>query len=139
MRFIDSNVFVYAFLKPRRKLSRSEERLKSSAKGIVARINAGEKVLTSVVHLAEIANILEDNLRMEESLGIERALLMNENIDVAKVSREDCIAAVGVAEDVGVGMNDAVAHVAMRERGITELYSFDKDFDSFHDVKRFTE
>jgi len=139
MRFVDSNVFVYAFLKPRRRLSPPEENLKASAKNIVARINAGENVVTSVVHLAEIANILEDNLRPAECMRIERALAMNESIDIATVSREVCIAAVGVAEETGSGMNDAVARIIMRGRQITEVYSFDKDFDLFQDIKRLVE
>ena len=113
--------------------------LKRNAKGIVGRIDAGERVLTSVVHLAEIANILEENLRAAESVRVERALVMNENIDVARVSREDCVAAMGVAEDSRVGMNDAIACIVMKGRGIVEIYSFDKDFDTFRDVKRIAE
>lgn len=139
MRFVDSNVFIHAFLKPKRNLSQSEARLRESAKKIVTRINSGEKVITSVVHLAEIANILEDNLPLPECARIERALVMNENIDVASISREDCIAALGEADETGVGMDDSIARIVMKRGHMTEIYSFDRDFDTFTDLKRLVE
>lgn len=139
MKFVDSNVFVYAFLRPKRTLTREEVRLKADAKSIVKRINDGEKVVTSVVHLAEVANILEDNLPTEECARIERALVMNENMDVLPVTRGDCLAAIGLAEETVAGMNDSLAHVIMNRERIAEIYSFDRDFDAFHDVKRVTD
>ena len=138
MRFVDSNVFIHAFLKPRRALSESEKKLKEDAKRVVARVNAGEKVMTSVVHIAEIANILEDNLESGTSLEIMKSLVMNENLEIDAVSREDCLSAIGEMEDTGVGLNDSIAHAVMRKNGLLEVYSFDKDFDSFEDLKRLT-
>ncbi len=60
MKFADANVFIYAILKPRRELSEKELEIKSRAKAILARINEGEEVFTTVVHLSEVANVLED-------------------------------------------------------------------------------
>jgi predicted nucleic acid-binding protein len=44
--------------------------------------------------------------------------------------------AVEVAEEVSVGLNDGVAYVLMKENGIEEIYTFDKHFDHFKDVRR---
>ena len=65
--FVDANVFVYEFLKPKRKLQPHEERIKLAAKKIIARINEGETTLTSVVHYSEVCNILEDYLPTVEA------------------------------------------------------------------------
>jgi len=35
MRFIDSNIFIHAYIKPKRKLQKHEEKIKEEAKNIV--------------------------------------------------------------------------------------------------------
>jgi predicted nucleic acid-binding protein len=134
--YVDANVFVYAFLKPKRKLQVHEIVIKEDAKKIVSRINDGEKVATSVVHFSEICNILEDYLSFEESLYIEKGLLFRENVLIYEVSEEDYFKAVSVTEDKRVGVNDALAYVLMKKVGIQKIYSFDKDFDAFSDIDR---
>ena len=57
-------------------------------------------------------------------------------ISIFEPAREDYVDAVEVAEEVSVGLNDGVAYVLMRENGIEEIYSFDKHFDRFKDVRR---
>jgi len=44
MRFVDSNVFLHALLIPRRKLTVEEQRVKDESRGIVKRIEEGEKL-----------------------------------------------------------------------------------------------
>lgn len=46
MRFVDSNVFVYAIFKPKRKLTKEEEEIKNKAKKIYQRIIKSEEVIT---------------------------------------------------------------------------------------------
>ena len=139
MAFVDASVFVYAFLKPKRKLKLHEVNIKDAAKKIVSRINEGEEVAMSVVHFSEVCNVLEDHLSLEEAFEIERGLLFRENIVIHEVSEEDYIEALLVAEDQKVGANDALAYVLMKEAGLGKIYSFDKDFDAFKDVKRIIE
>ncbi|HCW08289.1 MAG TPA: twitching motility protein PilT [Cytophagales bacterium] len=134
--YVDANVFVYAFLKTKRALQPHEVKIKDAAKKIVTRINEGEKVVTSVVHFSEICNILDDYLPIEEALLIERGLLFRENILICDVSKDDYLKAVSVAEDQSVGINDALAYVLMKKRAIQKVYSFDKDFDAFADIRR---
>lgn len=136
MRFVDASVFVHAYLKPRRRLSQVELDIKESAKGIVSRVNSGEEVLTTVVHLAEVANILEDYMPLQEALAVEEALLFKESIVVAPVSREHYYVALQEAKSGQVGLTDALAYTAMKERDLTEIYSFDRDFDRFNGVTR---
>ena len=64
--------FTYAFLRPRTELSPRARRLKEAAKKILSRIEDGEEVATTVVHVAEAANILESRLPVLTSLGYAR-------------------------------------------------------------------
>ena len=59
MRFIDANLFIYAVLKPK-SLPAAVLQKKTAAKEIFLRVNDGEPVLTTTVHLSEVANVLED-------------------------------------------------------------------------------
>lgn len=137
--YVDANVFVYAFLKPKRKLQPHEVNIKEAAKKIVSRINEGEKVATSVVHFSEVCNILDDYLPFGEALLIEKGLLFRENILICEVSEDDYLKAISVAEDQQVGVNDALAYVLMKKKAIQTIYSFDKDFDTFSDINRIIE
>ena len=139
MRFVDASVFVHAFLKPRRQLSPGERGIKARAKGIVSRVNAGENVLTSVVHVAEVANILEDYISGEEARAVEEAILFKDSIVAAPVSRETCFAALQGAREMRVGLSDAVAYTVMKASGIDEVYSFDRDFDRMGELRRISE
>lgn len=139
LTYIDTNIFVYAFLKPKRKLQPHETSIKEAAKKIISRINEGEKVAMSVVHFSEVCNILEDHLSFEEALSLEKGLLLRENISIYGVSEQDYMSAISVAENYKVGMNDALACVIMGKAEMTKIYSFDKDFDSFPDIKRITQ
>jgi hypothetical protein len=47
MKFVDSNMFLHASLKPRRKLTKGEQRVKDEAKAIVERIEGGEDAATT--------------------------------------------------------------------------------------------
>jgi predicted nucleic acid-binding protein len=137
--YVDANVFVYAFLKPKRKLEPHEVKIKEAAKKFVSRINDGEKVAPSVVHFSEVCNILDDYLPIGEALLIEKGLLFSENILVCEVSKDDYLKAISVTEDQQVEINDALAYVLMKKEAIQTVYSFDKDFDAFTDISRIIE
>ncbi len=68
MRFVDSNVFVHAVLKPRRRLEGHEAEIKEAAKRILLRLEDGEDASTTVVHLSEVANLLDCSIRSRDLL-----------------------------------------------------------------------
>ncbi len=135
-RFVDANVFIHAFIKPRRELKSHEGELKKNAEGIVERIEGGEEVVTTVVHFSEVANILEDNLPPVEALKLEKALLLKENLKILSVSKDDYLSALREGEELRTGLNDALAHTVMRRKKLEEIYSFDAHLDLFTDIKR---
>ncbi|NJF24566.1 type II toxin-antitoxin system VapC family toxin [Thermococcus sp. Bubb.Bath] len=129
MRFIDANVFIYAFLRPRKEPSENVRAIKESAKGILGRISEGEKVVTTVVHLSEVANVIESMAGKKKAVEILMGILTAENIKVLNVSTSDYLKATLVAEEKSLGINDALAYVKMKEAGIYEVYTFDGDFE----------
>ncbi|RJS74786.1 PIN domain-containing protein [Candidatus Bathyarchaeota archaeon] len=139
MRFIDSNVFIHAYIKPKRKLKEHERRIKERAKAIIKSVNNGEEVLTTVVHISEIANLLEDFMPLKNVLDIVLGILLKSNIHVVEVSYEDYLTALSIAEKAVIGLNDALAYVIMLQKGVKEIYSFDKDFDKLGKTLRVTE
>ena len=136
MRFVDASVFLYAFLKPKKVLSKSMLELKENAKRILTRINEGEDVITTVVHLSEIANILETRTSKVKSAEYIEAILSKQTIHVYDVDVASYAEAVLKAKEEGLGVNDALAPIFVEKLGISEIYSFDKDFDKIKWVKR---
>ena len=138
MRFVDASVFLFAYLKPRKELPRKVVLMKENAKKIVARINEGEEVMTTIVHLSEISNIIESKVGNVEAAKVVMNILGKPNIVVLDVRKDEYVEAAKIAQDINVGVNDALAYLIMRKKGILEIYSFDSDFDKFKDIKRIT-
>ncbi len=136
MRFIDASVFLYAFLKPKRGVPKDVLKLKERAKEILSRIDEGEEVVTTVVHLSEVANILESYASRVKSIEYIKAILSKPSIHVYNVDVASYSEAVLKAEEYGIGVNDALALVFMERLGLSEIYSFDSDFDKVGWVKR---
>jgi predicted nucleic acid-binding protein len=74
-----------------------------------------------------------------EAFAVEEALLFKDTIVVAPTSREDFYAALQEAKDAHIGLTDALALTSMKGNGLSEIYSFDRDFDRIGDVRRIGE
>ena len=138
MRFIDSNVFLHAFLIPRRTLTKEEKRVKDEAKAIVKRVEGGEAVTTTTVHLSEVINIIEAGLGLQKSLDFLAWVITSEN-KVYPVAVEDYESAMPLAKENGISANDALAYFFMKNHKLKEVYSFDKHFDKLKEVTRLPE
>jgi predicted nucleic acid-binding protein len=136
LRFLDSSVFLYAYIRPRRRPPPEVEDDKRMAQAIIRRVQGGEMVTTTVVHVSETANILEARAPLEEARSIILDILNMDTIRVTPVDSARYLRAVQVAEAHGVGTNDALAYVAMVEGGVSEVYSFDRHFDVLPGVTR---
>jgi len=136
LRFIDASVFLYAFFKPKKNIPKDVLALKENAKRILLRIEEGEEVATTVIHLAEVANILESHMSKTKSIEYIKAILGKPSIHVYDVSVASYGEAVLKAEEYMIGVNDALALIYMERLGLSEIYSFDKDFDKIKWVKR---
>ncbi|HEY5538127.1 MAG TPA: type II toxin-antitoxin system VapC family toxin [Thermoplasmata archaeon] len=138
-RFVDASVFVHAYLRPRRELKAHERAMKAHARRIVARINEGEEVVTSTIHVSEIANVLEDWMPLADAMAVEQGLCTRDSLRILPTEKDDLLEALAVSSEVGLGLSDALAIALMREEGLLEIYSFDRDFDRLPEIKRVSE
>jgi len=137
MRFLDVNVFIYAYYKPKRKLTDKEKKMKEEAKKIIRNISEGkEEVATTVIHLSEIVNILKHGMSPRELADFIISLYSLDNLKIHGVSDTEYFAATELATDLKMDPNDALAVDFMRRNGIGEIYSFDKDFEGKNGIKR---
>lgn len=86
MRFIGASVFVRAFIKPMRELKSHEERIKRRTKQIVKGIDTDEEIAIGTVHLAGVANILEDFMPLKSALEIVGSIISKPNITIIDVT-----------------------------------------------------
>ncbi len=128
MRFIDANVFIYAVLKPKTLLSDAVLQKKTAAKEIFLRVNDGEPVTTTTVHLSEVANVLEDAAGISFAGDLLLAILMKSTITVEPVSANDYRECIRLAQKSAISINDALAVIIMEREGIDEIYTFDRHF-----------
>ena len=138
MRFVDSSVFVHTLLKPSRSLESHEAEIKEKAKTILRRIEEGEEAATTVVHVSEVANILESRTTHENTWRILSALVSMRGVSLIGVTGDAYRAAIQASSVLGVGVNDALAYIAMTGTGVNEAYSFDKHLDQLPEIKRIT-
>lgn len=136
MRFIDANIFLYAVIKPKNSISPKVLERKERAKEILMRVQEGEEVVTTVVHLSEVANILEAKTNLNTAVEFLEELLTAENVKVLPVSTEDYLKAVLLAREKGVSVNDALAYIKMKELGIKEIYTFNRHFEKLDVVMK---
>lgn len=137
-KFLDSSVYLHAYLKVKRELTEKELEVKKRAAIILERVDSGESVVTSVVHLSEVLNIVEARLGVQKSQHVLETILSMENISVLDVLRRDYEEALGLATRYTVSPNDALAAALCRRETISEVYSFDKHFDNIPWLRRIT-
>lgn len=139
MIFIDSNPFIYAFYKPKKEaLDEKKKELKSRSKEIVRRINNGEKVLTSTIHISEIYNLLKRSYNQEMLNNLVLSLILSENIQIAEVDKEILFSGQEIAIEKNTDLNDGIAITIMQNMEVCEIYSFDSHFDNFKWIRRIT-
>ena len=136
MKFVDSNIFLHAFLTPRRKLTKEEQKVKDEAKAIVERIEGDEEVAMTTAHLSEVVNIIETGLGLEKSLGFLAWVITKDNIQVYPVAIEQYETAMPIAKDNRISANDALAYAIMQIHGLKEIYSFDRHFNQLKGIIR---
>jgi hypothetical protein len=137
MRFLDANVFIYAYYKAKKKLSEREKMMKESAKKIISEVSQGkEEVVTTVVQVSEIVNILKYGVSLERLTNLVMGLFMLDNIRIYGVSRDAYFAATELGGDLKLESNDALAIDIMKMNDIKEIYSFDEDFDQIEGIIR---
>ena len=137
MRFLDANIFIYAYYKPKKQLTEKEHQMKQHAKTIISNISKGkEEIMITVVHVSEAANILKHGMPQEQLTTIVRGLFMLDNVKIMDVTKNAYFAATELGEDLKLEPNDALAVDIMRQNEITEIYSFDEHFNNIDGIAK---
>lgn len=136
MRFLDANVFIYAYYKPKHELTEKQKEMKEKAKEIIKRINDGEEVITTVVHISEISNILKRALSIEDLYSLLIGLFSLDNVRIVDVTESDYLSAIELMRELKLDPNDCLAVVTMQREGIREIYTFDRGFDRVSGIRR---
>jgi len=137
MKFLDANIFVYAYYKPKKQLTQKERQMKEQAKRIIADVSQGkEQVIMTVVHVSEAVNILKHGMPLERLTNLVRGLFMLNNVTIHGVTREAYFAAVELGDDLRIEANDALAVDVMKLSNVTEVFTFDEDFDHVEGITR---
>jgi predicted nucleic acid-binding protein len=137
MRFLDANIFIYAYYRPKKQLTEKEEAMKDQAKRIVSSISQGkEQVTTTVVHISEIVNILKNGMPQDQLTQIILGLFMLNNMKIVDVTKDAYFAAAELGQDLKLEPNDALAVDIMRQNEITEIYSFDEHFNKIDGIAK---
>jgi len=142
-KMLDSNIFIHAFLEPRKKVTPRESEIKQKSLNIVKTLQKGNlKTLITTTQIFEIANLLESWMGHEAATDIVNFIVTASNIKIYTISQKDLEEALKVIEQYKSnknGFNDCVTFVAMKNVNINEIYSFDKHFDQFSNIIRLEE
>jgi predicted nucleic acid-binding protein len=132
LRFVDTNVFIYVFIK-------SPKKDYEIARRILQRIENGEEAATSIAVIYEAVDWLEYNNREIEVGSFLTAI--NSYLSLSKLSIEwdKFLSALKEKYDRQIDFVDTLNLRVMREIGVTEIYSNDKDFDRINGIKRIWE
>lgn len=117
MRFVDTNVFVYAVT--------AHPRFGEDAKRILERIEAGELAVTSTLVLCEVAWVLEAMGRQGEIKSTLEKIFSYRSLEVVEVCGDDLLLGANNMAVHKLDFNDGVNVALMMRRGISEVYSND--------------
>lgn len=118
MRFVDTNIFVYA--------ATAHPLFGEKAKGILDRIEAGEAALTSTLVLCEVAWVLEAMGRQGDIKPVLEKILSYRVLEVVEFDADDLLVGANNMAAYHVDFNDGLNVAIMGRVGITEIYSNDK-------------
>ncbi|MBM3933319.1 MAG: type II toxin-antitoxin system VapC family toxin [SAR202 cluster bacterium] len=129
-RFLDTNILLRYF-------SGDDKTKAEKALALLMRVERGdERVETSVVVVCETIFTLTKSYGVTRS-EVKRLLapiLQMKNFNL--VGKAVCLDALDVFESNNVSFADAFNAVYMKSRGMTEVYSWDSDFDRLEGVTR---
>ena len=130
MIFIDTNIFLRYFEKEDESTYRKVETLFHKI------VNGNIIGISTSLVIAEVIWVLKKfyNWDKEEICNNVELILKTPNIRFNQ--RSVIVKAINLYKDKNISFIDAYNYSFIRANGVTEIYSFDRDFDELQDVKR---
>lgn len=138
MIYLDANIFIYAFFKPKKDkvLSDKIKWCKNEAKRIIQEINEEKNTYCiSIIQLSETVNLLKSTMSWENLQTFMMGIISNKSIEVLEVPKLMYINAVNKIMEYYMDANDITAYLLMKEKKIKEIYTFDRHFENLPDIK----
>ena len=132
MRFVDANVFIYAFIQsPKKDFDVASE--------ILTRIEKGEETFITLPVFQEVVDLLEYNNWRKEVTSF--LIAINSYVSLQKITPtwKDYVPALDDMKKYGMEFVDALTLQEMKRCACPQIYSNDKDFDRVDWVKRIWE
>ena len=133
MRFVDTNVFI-------RFLTADDEGKLAACRRLFERVESGQEVLTACEAIVtEVVYVLASP---RTGYGLSREEIRARFIPILSLpglmipQKQVYIDALKIYASSSFDFEDAVAVAHMRDRGITEIVSYDRDFDSVSGIQR---
>jgi predicted nucleic acid-binding protein len=118
MRFVDTNIFIYALT--------AHPNFGQTAKIILSRIENGEEAITSTLVLCEVSWVLEAVGKQGDIKSTLEKILSYKTLKTMEVNPDDLLLGADNMGEYGVDFNDGVNIALMMRLGICEVYSNDK-------------
>lgn len=129
-RFLDTNILLRYF-------TRDDEEKAQKALVLLQRIEKGEeRVETSLLVVFETVFTLQRHYHVTKPRIEELLLPILRLRSLHLPSKNLCIAALNFFAGHNISFADAFNTVYMKSGGLTEIYSFDTDFDKIEDITR---
>jgi predicted nucleic acid-binding protein len=130
MRFLDTNILLRYF-------TRDDEEKAHKALVLLQRIEKGEeKVETSLPVIFETIFTLKKQYKMPIRQIKEYLLPILRSRGLKLPTKTLCIAALNMFAERNISYADAFNAVYMQSKGMTEVYSWDEDFDRIEGITR---
>lgn len=137
MIYLDANIFIYAYFKPKEGVVLSDKIkwCKEEAKKIVKNINGEENnYCISLIQLSEVVNLLKTAMSWEDLQLFIMGLFSNRSIEITEMTKMIYINAVNKMVDYNMDSNDISALLLMKEKNIKKIYTFDRHFENIPDI-----
>ncbi len=137
MIYLDANIFIYAYFKPKKgkSLSNKLKWCKEEAKKIVQKINEEENnYCISLIQLSEVVNLLKNIMSWKNLKEFIMGVISNKSVEILEVSKMLYINAVNKMADYKMDSNDISAILLMKEKNIKEIYTFDQQYNEVADI-----
>ncbi len=130
MIFLDTNIFLRYFVDDNTEMSKKVEKLFERV------VNGNDKYITSSFVIAEIIWILDKFYKWNKKEICENVELLLNTPNVRIPEKGLLMDAVSIFKKQNIDFIDAYNYSFMEKDGLSSVYSYDKDFDNFDNIKR---
>lgn len=130
MIFIDTNIFLRYFEREDESTYRKVERLFTEI------VNGNIIGISTSLVIAEVIWVLKRFYNWDKEEICNNVELILKTPNVMFNQRSVIVKAINLYKDKNISFIDAYNYSYMKANGVTEIYSFDRDFDKLKDVKR---